>query len=96
MFVFIVVTVFAVCDFWVVKNVSGRMLVGMRWWTTIDEEGLEKWFFESYDFDFQDAKETPTNLFWPSQILCTLFWVIILFLKIITFTLLWSCLAIIC
>lgn len=96
MFVFITVTVFAVCDFWVVKNVTGRMLLGMRWWTTIDEDGLEKWFFESYNFDFQKEQEAQSNIFWPAQILCTLFWVVMLFLKIITFTLLWSCLATIC
>jgi hypothetical protein len=26
-------------DFWVVKNVSGRILVGLRWWNEINNEG---------------------------------------------------------
>jgi len=25
--------VFAALDFWTVKNVSGRLLVGLRWWS---------------------------------------------------------------
>jgi hypothetical protein len=29
----------AALDFWVVKNVSGRILVGLRWWNEINDEG---------------------------------------------------------
>lgn len=32
-FVFIIVTVLSGMDFWVVKNVTGRLLVGLRWWS---------------------------------------------------------------
>ena len=28
---FVLVTILGVCDFWVVKNVTGRMMVGLRW-----------------------------------------------------------------
>jgi Eukaryotic protein of unknown function (DUF846) len=34
-------------DFWTVKNVSGRLLVGLRWWNEIGEGGESKWIFES-------------------------------------------------
>ena len=34
-------------DFWVVKNVSGRLLVGLRWWNKIEEDGTSTWMFES-------------------------------------------------
>ena len=47
--IFIFVSIFAVLDFWVVKNLSGRLLVGLRWWRVIDEEGNEEWMFESHD-----------------------------------------------
>jgi len=33
-------------DFWVVKNVSGRRLVGLRWWSNVAEDGETKWVFE--------------------------------------------------
>ena len=34
-------------DFWVVKNVTGRLLVGLRWWNYIDEDGKSQWMFEA-------------------------------------------------
>uniref|UniRef100_A0A672KNY3 Golgi apparatus membrane protein TVP23 homolog n=1 Tax=Sinocyclocheilus grahami TaxID=75366 RepID=A0A672KNY3_SINGR len=35
------------CDFWTVKNVTGRLLVGLRWWNQVDEDGHSHWMFES-------------------------------------------------
>jgi len=36
-------------DFWTVKNISGRLLVGLRWWNEINEDGTNSWLFESKD-----------------------------------------------
>lgn len=36
---FILVTILGAIDFWVVKNISGRLLVGLRWWSAYDEKG---------------------------------------------------------
>lgn len=47
--IFIFVSVFSVLDFWVVKNLSGRILAGLRWWRIINEKGEEVWKFESRD-----------------------------------------------
>ena len=44
---FIVVVVFASFDFWTVKNITGRLLVNLRWWSEIDEYGNEQWIYES-------------------------------------------------
>lgn len=44
-FVFIVLLLSA--DFWTVKNITGRILVGLRWWNYIDEEGNSNWIYES-------------------------------------------------
>ena len=30
-----------------IKNVSGRVLVGLRWWNYVDEAGENQWVFES-------------------------------------------------
>lgn len=38
-----------VFDFWIVKNVSGRLLVGFWWWNDINEEGESVWYFEFFD-----------------------------------------------
>jgi len=29
----------AAVDFWIVKNLNGRLLVGLRWWIDFDESG---------------------------------------------------------
>lgn len=29
------------------QNVSGRLLVGLRWWNQVDEDGKSHWIFES-------------------------------------------------
>ena len=35
-------------DFWVVKNITGRLLVGLRWWNMVDPTtGETSWIFES-------------------------------------------------
>ncbi len=44
---FIVVVMFLSLDFWTVKNVSGRLLAGMRWWNKVNDDGTSQWVFES-------------------------------------------------
>lgn len=29
------------------QNVTGRLMVGLRWWNHIDEDGKSHWVFES-------------------------------------------------
>lgn len=47
--IFVVTVFLAALDFWVVKNVSGRILVGLRWWNEISEQGDSVWKFEALD-----------------------------------------------
>ena len=36
-------------DFWLVKNLSGRLLAGLRWWSVTDSEtGKMTWKFEAW------------------------------------------------
>lgn len=44
-FVFVVLLLSA--DFWTVKNITGRLLVGLRWWNYVDDDGVSHWVFES-------------------------------------------------
>jgi len=49
---FIIITVCCIlllaADFWVVKNITGRLLVGLRWWNMLSEDGMStRWIFES-------------------------------------------------
>ena len=57
-FVFITVTVLSGMDFWVVKNITGRLLVGLRWWVDFDEQGEEHWKFEC---KVNEQENNPAN-----------------------------------
>lgn len=46
---FVIIVLFAAFDFWTVQNITGRLLVNLRWHTEIDHFGNEKWIYESDD-----------------------------------------------
>lgn len=55
---FVITIAMLAIDFWTVKNVTGRLLVGLRWWNDVDERGASTWKFESLDqqvFSLQQA-----------------------------------------
>ena len=41
-FSFVIVVLLLAFDFWTVKNVSGRLLVGLRWWNEVAEDGTNE------------------------------------------------------
>lgn len=45
--IFVICILLLAMDFWTVKNVAGRLLVGLRWWNEIKEDGESVWVFES-------------------------------------------------
>ena len=44
---FLVIILLLAFDFWTVKNVTGRLMVGLRWWNKVEEDGTSQWVFES-------------------------------------------------
>ena len=44
---YLVVIIIGSVDFYMTKTISGRMLVGLRWWNEVKEDGSEVWVFES-------------------------------------------------
>ena len=85
--VFIVVVILNAFDFWFVKNVSGRILVGLRWWNEVRDDGTEVWIFES-DYE-KRATSIDTTLFWSSLYIAPLFWGIFLIIELIGLSLMW-------
>eukprot|EP00009_Paramoeba_aestuarina_P002795 CAMPEP_0201522450 /NCGR_PEP_ID=MMETSP0161_2-20130828/17492_1 /ASSEMBLY_ACC=CAM_ASM_000251 /TAXON_ID=180227 /ORGANISM="Neoparamoeba aestuarina, Strain SoJaBio B1-5/56/2" /LENGTH=207 /DNA_ID=CAMNT_0047921297 /DNA_START=65 /DNA_END=688 /DNA_ORIENTATION=- len=79
---FVIIFLLAV-DFWVTKNVSGRFLVGLRWWNEILPEGGERWIFESNEGK-RSYKSSETMIFWGSLFGATLFWGVICLLALIS------------
>ena len=53
-------------DFWVVKNISGRILVGLRWWNEINDLGESVWKFECLDQEVSVSLNRTIRL--PSDI----------------------------
>lgn len=70
---FIVVVAGAI-DFWIVKNLAGRLLVGLRWWIDFDEEGDEQWKFEC-KVDERSIGAASEKAFWWTLYLFCLIWV---------------------
>ena len=44
---FLTVILLLAFDFWTVKNVTGRLMVGLRWWNKVEDDGTSTWVFES-------------------------------------------------
>ena len=44
--VMITIILLLAVDFWTVKNITGRILAGLRWWNKVEEDGTSTWVFE--------------------------------------------------
>lgn len=73
-------------DFWVVKNVTGRLLVGLRWWNKVDEDET-KWIFESAED--KAVNKFDRSVFWTVLYLTPAVWTAFLLLGILSFDLSW-------
>ena len=91
--IFIIVVLLNSLDFWFVKNISGRVLVGLRWWNEVKEDGTEIWVFESENE--KKARSIDTTIFWMSIYATPLFWGIFIILEIISLRFMWFLLCII-
>ena len=75
---FILVTLLLSADFWVVKNVSGRLLAGLRWWSVVDEEGNVVWRYESWTQEQRDlAQRGEGTYFWSTIITQQVLWTLL-------------------
>eukprot|EP00163_Fabomonas_tropica_P018996 TRINITY_DN3342_c0_g1_i1.p1 TRINITY_DN3342_c0_g1~~TRINITY_DN3342_c0_g1_i1.p1 ORF type:complete len:215 (+),score=25.50 TRINITY_DN3342_c0_g1_i1:410-1054(+) len=73
------VLVFVICilllafDFWTVKNVTGRLLVGLRWWNNIRDDGTSEWIFESHD-NSRPLNAADSKVFWVGLYVTPVIW----------------------
>ena len=86
--IFIIVVILNAFDFWFVKNVSGRIIVGLRWWNEVKDDGTEVWIFES-DHE-KRATSIDTTLFWTSLYITPCFWGVFLIIELIGLSLMWT------
>jgi len=85
---FILATILAALDFWTVKNITGRILVGLRWWNHVKDDGSSQWVFESIPEETM-LNSTDRTIFWFFVYLWPAIWAVLLVLNVIAFSLNW-------
>lgn len=89
-FVFTVVltVVLLALDFWTVKNVTGRLLVGRRWWSSVAADGSSLWTFEARPAPWR-PNPVDSRLFWGSLYLYTAIWIGLALVALLRFNFSW-------
>ncbi|RIA97652.1 hypothetical protein C1645_686696, partial [Glomus cerebriforme] len=77
-FIFIICVLLLSFDFWTVKNVTGRLLVGLRWWNDIQPDGTNVWMFESRD-PSRPVNPIDSRIFWISLYVTIVIWILLAF-----------------
>ena len=92
--VMITVILLIAADFWYTKNISGRFLVGLRWWNNFNQETQENiWTFESKN----EIKEPNIDrkTFWISLYGFAGIWLALFIWECIMFNFTWAFLCLI-
>lgn len=83
---FIAVTLFIAADFWTVKNVTGRLLVSLRWWNRVRDDGSTEWIFES-GRDVNRVSGFDKYYFWVVTGGFVIFWAVFTVFNLLTLSL---------
>jgi hypothetical protein len=72
---FVICIVFLAADFWVTKNVTGRLLVGLRWWNEATSESGTAWRFETLREGDRQINSKEKYYFWVILLAYPLAWI---------------------
>lgn len=75
-------------DFWTVKNISGRLMVGLRWWSNVLEDGTTSWVYESLD-NPQSVHGADSKLFWLGLYATPVVWSLLFVIGVLKFNVQW-------
>ncbi|KAI0094680.1 DUF846-domain-containing protein [Irpex rosettiformis] len=78
----VIVVVLLAMDFWNCRNVSGRTLVGLRYWNQVDDDGESYWVFESRD-PSRPANPVDSRMFWIALYTFPALWLALLIVSIL-------------
>ena len=96
--VFIACLIIIALDFWLTKNIFGRYLVGLRWWTAgdfgVDVEEGQGLYFESWD-GYYPNKTYDNHIFWWGLIAPLCFWGFYVIIGVISLSFFWGTLTLI-
>ncbi|KAL8909813.1 MAG: hypothetical protein Q9171_004870 [Xanthocarpia ochracea] len=88
--VFIITILLLAADFYYLKNIAGRRLVGLRWWNEVDPaSGDSHWVFESQDRSGSPESGAPSQnatdkrFFWLGLYAQPAWWVLLAIVSIV-------------
>jgi hypothetical protein len=88
--IFIITILLLAADFYYLKNIAGRRLVGLRWWNEVDPEtGDSKWVFESSEPGTKVVNLTDSRFFWLALYIQPLVWVVMAVVALVRGYFLW-------
>lgn len=79
-------------DFYYLKNIAGRRLVGLRWWNEVDAgTGDGRWVFESLDQDTgsRQINATDKRFFWLALYAQPVLWVVLAIIALVSLQFIW-------
>ncbi|KAL6755091.1 hypothetical protein V8C86DRAFT_2684343 [Haematococcus lacustris] len=79
---FIVCVVLIALDFWTVKNVTGRKLVGLRWWNEANDSG-SAWRFEQVPDGTRVIHAGEKRMFWIGLFTTVVAWPALAFFALV-------------
>jgi hypothetical protein len=88
--IFIITILLLAADFYYLKNIAGRRLVGLRWWNEVDPAtGDSHWVFESSEPGTKVVNPTDSRFFWIAIYAQPLFWIALALVAVLTFKFIW-------
>ncbi|KAH8676208.1 hypothetical protein BX600DRAFT_432735 [Xylariales sp. PMI_506] len=88
--IFIVTILLLAADFYYLKNIAGRRLVGLRWWNEVDPAtGDSHWVFESSEPGTKVINPTDSRFFWLAMYSQPLLWVGLAILALVRLKFIW-------
>ncbi|EQL03678.1 Golgi apparatus membrane protein tvp-23 [Ophiocordyceps sinensis CO18] len=88
--IFIITILLLAADFYYLKNIAGRRLVGLRWWNEVDAQtGESKWVFESCDPASRIINPTDSRFFWLALYVPPVLWFVMAVLVLVRLQFLW-------
>ncbi|OCK84680.1 golgi apparatus membrane protein-like protein tvp23 [Lepidopterella palustris CBS 459.81] len=94
--IFIITILLLATDFYYLKNIAGRRLVGLRWWNEVDTStGDSRWVFESADPDTRTINATDRRFFWIALYAQPVLWVLLAIVAMASLEFIWLTLVVI-
>ncbi|KAF2750646.1 golgi apparatus membrane protein-like protein tvp23 [Sporormia fimetaria CBS 119925] len=94
--IFIITILLLATDFYYLKNIAGRRLVGLRWWNEVDTStGDSRWVFESADPETRSINATDKRFFWIALYVQPVLWVALAIVALVGLKFIWLTLVVI-